>query len=86
MSNSNLKFAFHFDNEDLDANRNGYMTKEQRIRLRRKCWEKVGPYLFRGIFILMYSAILTGEPLSMSLGVCLVGPLFLSMVYLCFLE
>jgi hypothetical protein len=44
MDNSNLKSVFRFNDEDLDANRNGYMTKRQRVRLRDKRWDRIGPY------------------------------------------
>jgi hypothetical protein len=44
LGNSSLRIAFRFDNEDLDANRNGYMTKRQRVTLNNKRWEKMLPY------------------------------------------
>jgi hypothetical protein len=63
MDNSNLKIAFRFDNEDLDANRNGYMTKRQRARLRKKGWEKIIPRgIIVGVFALVIGCSLTAIP------------------------
>jgi hypothetical protein len=65
MDNSNLKIAFRFDNEDLDANRNGYMTKKQRIRLLNKRWDRIAPYAgFAAFLVFIFGCSLTSSGFS----------------------
>jgi hypothetical protein len=82
-----LMCAFNFTPDDLDANQHGYMTKEQRVRLRRKRWERLIPYFGLGLPLFLFLAVMmTDNFLTMSLGTCLIGPLLVSMVYLGFLD
>jgi hypothetical protein len=58
-----LMSAFNFTPADLDANQHGFMTKEQRARLRQKRWEKIVPYGFIvGVFALVVGCSLTAIP------------------------
>jgi hypothetical protein len=86
MNEFRLRRAFHFNWADLDANQHGYMTKDQRVRLRHKRWERLVHYPFLALFILFPAVMLMDNILTMTLGICLSGPLIVSMVYLCFLE
>jgi hypothetical protein len=74
---TNLMSVFNFTPADLDANQHGFMTKEQRARLRQKRWEKIIPHGFIvGVFALVIGCSLTLIPnLEFSLAGCVVSVL-----------
>ncbi len=52
MSDEQLKKYFEFDEGDLNANRNGYLTPKQQTRLAKEAKAQAGCSLFLGIILL----------------------------------
>lgn len=57
MNDEQLKKYFEFDEGDLNANRNGYLTPKQQTRLAKEAKSQEGCSLFLGILLLFVAVV-----------------------------